>query len=83
MNASKEKVNLNEAKGKLKQKFADLMSDDCLFFEGLQDEMFGKQQTRLEQTKENIDEIMSVIVEEERIWAIYYGSSSNLSEESQ
>jgi uncharacterized protein YjbJ (UPF0337 family) len=54
----KAKVNLNEEKGKLKQKFARLMHDEQLFEEGRKEEMFGKHQTRLAKTKETLDNIM-------------------------
>lgn len=68
------KVNLSVERGKLKQKFAGLMNDDRLFFEGIQDEMFGRHQTRIDQTEDEIDKIMSSLDESDRIWALYYGS---------
>ena len=58
MNTTKVKVNLNEEKGKLKQKFASLTDDDLLLEEGRKQEMIGKYQLWLAYTQEEIDEIM-------------------------
>lgn len=44
----------NEAKGKLKQKYADLTDDDLLFEEGKEDELLGRLQKKTGQTKEQI-----------------------------
>jgi uncharacterized protein YjbJ (UPF0337 family) len=44
----------NEAKGKLKQKYADLTDNDLLFEEGKEDELLGRLQQRTGETKENI-----------------------------
>lgn len=44
----------NEMKGKLKQKYAQLTDDDLLFSEGKDDEMLGRLQSKLGQTKEQI-----------------------------
>lgn len=44
----------NEAKGKLKQKYAHLTDDDLLFVEGKEDELLGRLQKTLGQTKEQI-----------------------------
>jgi uncharacterized protein YjbJ (UPF0337 family) len=46
--------NLNELKGKLKQKFADLTDDDLLYEEGKEDEMWGKLQQKLGKTQKEI-----------------------------
>jgi uncharacterized protein YjbJ (UPF0337 family) len=48
------KGNWNELKGKLKQKFANLTDDDLMFEEGKKDEMIGKLQIKLGQTKEEL-----------------------------
>ena len=45
---------LHEVKGKLKQKFGQLTDDDLTFSEGKDDELLGRLQKRLGQTKENI-----------------------------
>lgn len=57
MNATEAKGNLTEQKGKLKQKFAALVNDDRLFAEGKNDEVFGKHQVGLGQTKEKLKKI--------------------------
>ena len=44
----------NETKGKLKQKYADLTDDDLLFEEGKEDELLGRLQNKVGQTKEQI-----------------------------
>jgi uncharacterized protein YjbJ (UPF0337 family) len=49
----------NEAKGKLKQKFALLTDNDLLLAEGKLDEMLGRLQVKLGKTKEEIHKIIS------------------------
>lgn len=49
------KGNWNQAKGILKQKWADLTDDDLLYEEGKEDELIGKIQKRTGQTKEQIN----------------------------
>lgn len=49
------KGNWNQAKGILKQKWADLTDDDLLFEEGKEDELVGKIQKRTGETKEQIN----------------------------
>ena len=44
----------NEVKGKLKQKYAQLTDDDLLFSEGKDDELLGRLQAKLGQTKEEV-----------------------------
>jgi uncharacterized protein YjbJ (UPF0337 family) len=44
----------NEAKGKLKQKYAHLTDDDLLFVEGKDDELLGRLQKAIGRTKEEI-----------------------------
>jgi uncharacterized protein YjbJ (UPF0337 family) len=52
------KGNWNVIKGKLKQKYGQLTDDDLTFADGKEDEMFGRLQTRLGKTKEEIrDEV--------------------------
>ncbi len=48
------KGNWNEVKGKLKQKYGQLTDDDLAFSEGKDDELLGRIQKRLGETKENI-----------------------------
>ena len=44
----------NEVKGKLKQKYGQLTDDDLAFADGKDDELLGRLQQRLGQTKEQI-----------------------------
>lgn len=46
----------NEMKGKLKQKYGQLTDDDLTFTEGKDDELLGRIQQRLGQTKEQVRE---------------------------
>jgi uncharacterized protein YjbJ (UPF0337 family) len=59
MEPSKLNAHLHEEKGRLLQKFASLTEDDLLFEEGRNEEIFGKYQIRIEQTKEDLDHIVS------------------------
>ena len=59
MNTTEVKGNWNELKGKLKQKFAILTDNDLMFAEGKKDEMFGKLQTKLGKTKEELEKVIS------------------------
>ena len=54
MNKLQLKGTWNEAKGKLKQKYAQLTDDDLIFLEGKEDELLGRLQTRLGKTKEEV-----------------------------
>jgi uncharacterized protein YjbJ (UPF0337 family) len=59
MGIAESKINLNEEKGRLKQKFAGLTDDGLLFEEGRKEEMLGKHQIRLDQTGDELDKIIS------------------------
>jgi uncharacterized protein YjbJ (UPF0337 family) len=48
------KGNWDELKGKLKQKYAKLTDDDLLFIEGKENELLGRLEKKLGQTKEEI-----------------------------
>lgn len=48
------KGNWNELKGKLKQEYGDLTDDDLTYIEGQEDELLGKIQTKVGETKENL-----------------------------
>ena len=48
------KGNWNEAKGKLKQKYAQLTDHDLMFGEGKEDELLGRLQKRLGRTKDEV-----------------------------
>ncbi len=58
MNKLQFKGSWNEAKGKLKQKYADLTDDDLKYVEGKEDELLGRLQKKTGRTKEELkDEI--------------------------
>jgi uncharacterized protein YjbJ (UPF0337 family) len=63
MNDLKFTGNWNELKGKLKQKYAQLTDDDLMYAEGKEDELLGRLQKKLGQTK---DEIRKLIAELEQ-----------------
>jgi uncharacterized protein YjbJ (UPF0337 family) len=54
MNKLTLKGSWNEAKGKLKQKYAELTDDDLIFAEGKEDELVGRLQKRLGKTKDEV-----------------------------
>ena len=53
------KINWNQIKVELKQKFAMLTDSDLLILEGKQDEMIGRLQHKLGKTKEEIYKLIS------------------------
>lgn len=53
------KGNWNQAKGKLKQKYAQLTDDDLLYVEGKEDELLGRLQTKLGEGKDQVRKILS------------------------
>jgi uncharacterized protein YjbJ (UPF0337 family) len=61
MNTTELKGNWNEQKAKLKQKFAVLTDNDLLLLEGKKEELFGRLQSKLGKTKEEIQKIISEI----------------------
>ncbi|HZL08663.1 MAG TPA: hypothetical protein VFC65_01590 [Prolixibacteraceae bacterium] len=61
MNTTEAMGNLNEQKGKLKQKFASLMNDHLMFEDGMKDEMSGKQQIDIAKIKEDLHKIISAL----------------------
>lgn len=54
MNTMTVKGNWNIAKGKLKQKFAELTDDDLQYVEGKEDELVGRIQKRTGQSAESV-----------------------------
>jgi uncharacterized protein YjbJ (UPF0337 family) len=52
------KGRLNEIKGQLKQKFANLTDDDLLYEDGQDDDFYGRLQQRLGKTKEEVEELL-------------------------
>jgi len=61
MNTLQLKGTWNEVKGKLKQKYGELTDDDLLFTEGKEDELYGRLQTKLGKTKEEIRKVIEGI----------------------
>lgn len=59
MNTTELKGKWNEFKGKLKQQYADLTDDDLLYEEGKDDELYGRLQTKLGKTKDEITKIIA------------------------
>jgi uncharacterized protein YjbJ (UPF0337 family) len=52
------KGNWDELKGKLKQKYAKLTDDDLLFVEGKENELLGRLEKKLGQTKDEIRKLI-------------------------
>ena len=61
MNTLQLKGTWNEVKGKLKQKYAELTDDDLLFTLGKEEELYGRLQTKLGKTKEEIRKVIEDI----------------------
>ncbi len=59
MNELKFKGEWNEAKGKLKQKFAQLTDDDLLYSKGQDEELLGRLQKKLGQGQDEIRKIIA------------------------
>ena len=59
MNSTILKGNVDELKGKLKQKYANLTDDDLMFAEGKEEELLGRLQIRLGKTNEEVRRIIS------------------------
>ena len=57
MNTTEFKGKWHEMKGKLKKKFADLTDDDLLYVEGQEEELYGRLQTRLGKSKEELKKL--------------------------
>ena len=54
MNPTELKGNWNVLKGKLKQRYAELTDDDLTYVDGAEDELFGRLQVKLGQSKQEI-----------------------------
>ncbi len=57
-NKLKVKGTWNEAKGKLKQKYADLTDDDLLYAEGKEEELLGRLQIKLGKSRQEVERIL-------------------------
>jgi uncharacterized protein YjbJ (UPF0337 family) len=55
MNTTEMKGHWNIAKGKLKQRYAQLTDDDLQYVEGKEDELFGRLQKKTGQTREQLE----------------------------
>ena len=51
----------NVAKGKLKQKYAQLTDDDLIYEKGREDELLGRIQKRVGHTKEDVERAVDEI----------------------
>lgn len=58
MNRDTLKGNWNIAKGKLKQRWADLTDDDLQYVEGKEEELYGRIQRRTGETRERVEEYL-------------------------
>ncbi len=68
MNKLEFKGNWNVAKGKLKQKWAQLTDDDLRYVEGQDDELIGRIQKRTGQTREAVErEVRELLKEQETV----------------
>ena len=61
MNKLTLKGDWNVAKGKLKQKYAQLTDDDLAYEKGREDELLGRVQKRVGQTREEIERVVAEI----------------------
>lgn len=59
MNKTTNKGNWNIAKGKLKQRWANLTDDDLQFAEGKQEELVGRIQKRTGESREAVERAVS------------------------
>jgi len=66
MNKLEIKGNWNVAKGKLKQKWAQLTDDDLRYVEGQDDELLGRIQKRTGQTREVVEREVRELLKDEK-----------------
>jgi uncharacterized protein YjbJ (UPF0337 family) len=66
MNTLQAKGNWNIAKGKLKQKYANLTDDDLRYVDGKEDELIGRIQKRTGETKEMVEKALKESYADER-----------------
>jgi len=59
MNKLQIKGNWNIARGKLKQRWADLTDDDLQFLEGKEEELIGRIQKRTGETREAVESALA------------------------
>ena len=60
MSATTDKLkgNWNQIKGKLKEKYADLTDNDLLYVEGKEEQLYGRLQEKLGQSKEEVHSLI-------------------------
>ena len=61
MNKLTLKGDWNVAKGKLRQKYAQLTDDDLVYEKGREDELLGRVQKRVGQTREEVERVVGEI----------------------
>lgn len=66
MNKLQIKGNWNIAKGKLKQRWADLTDEDLTYAEGKEDELIGRIQRRTGETREAVEDALAEFNEDSR-----------------
>jgi uncharacterized protein YjbJ (UPF0337 family) len=69
MNKLQLKGNWNVAKGKLKQKFANLRDDDLQYVEGKEEELLGRIQKRLGKSRAEVEKLVDECCEKETVGA--------------
>lgn len=57
-NKLKFKGTWHEAKGKLKQQYADLTDDDLLYAEGKEEELYGRLQKKLGKSRQEVEKML-------------------------
>ena len=65
MNTTILKGQWNIIKGKLKQQYADLTDDDLIYEEGKEEELYGRIQKKLGQSKEEVRSLLDRFFDEE------------------
>ena len=58
MNRDEVEGKVEQAKGKLKQKYADLTDDDLLYAEGKEEDLYGRLQKKLGKTRQEVEKIL-------------------------
>lgn len=57
------KGNWNQAKGKLKQQYANLTDDDLLYVEGKEEELYGRLQEKTGKTRAEVEKFLNDLKE--------------------
>ncbi|MGN6508648.1 MAG: CsbD family protein [Chitinophaga sp.] len=59
MNSLQLKGAWNEIKGKLKKQYGDLTDDDLMYVEGQEDELYGRIQSKLGKSREEVEKLIN------------------------